>query len=263
MPERKRILSMIARQGGKSRLYKTLIPMFPADYTYYCEVFGGAGWMLLNKPESVIEIYNDIDGNIVNMFRVVRDFPGEFVNRLHYDVVSRQTFDEYKVLDFTKLDPIDRAVKWYYVYYNSYAADMTSLLKRTVKTNPNRFVTRLPELVDTITDRLTNVVMENLDFRDLLQKYSNREFFYYLDPPYYATHGYEVPFVNQDHLDLFDVLDKQTGKWMVSYNAHPVILELYQDYNIVPVTTNYQAANKPNAYKDKTNLGKEIVIMNY
>ncbi|PPD55474.1 MAG: hypothetical protein CTY12_00430 [Methylotenera sp.] len=259
----KRILSMISRQGGKSRLYKTLIPKFPLDSTYYCEVFGGAGWVLLNKPEHVIEIYNDIDGNIVNMFRVVRDFPGEFVNRLRYDIVSRQTFDDYKKLDFSKLDPIDRAVKWYYVYYNSYNADMTSLLKRTVKTNPNRFNTRLPDLVNTITTRLTNVVMENLDFRDLLSKYSNRDFFYYLDPPYYNMHGYEVPFTDKDHLDLYDTLSTCSGKWMLSYNAHPTILELYQDYNISYVDVNYQAANRPNAYQGKTNKVGEIIVTNY
>lgn len=259
---KKRILSIISRQGGKSRLYKSLIPLFP-EHLYYVEVFGGAGWVLLNKNESTIEIFNDIDGNIVNLFRVVRDFPGEFCNRLQLDVVSRQTFEDYKRLPFELLDPIDRAVKWYYVYYNSFNADMVSLLTRKVKTNPNRFNTRLPELTRVLTDRLANVVMENLDFRDMLTKYAGKDFFYYLDPPYYETHGYEVPFEEQDHIDLCERLHNIDGKFLLTYNNHPTILEMYQDCHIVPMSTNYQAANRPGAYQDKSNVAREVAIMNY
>lgn len=243
-------------------MYKTLIPMFP-EHEYYVEVFGGAGWVLLNKPESTIEVFNDIDGNITNLFRVIRDFPGEFVNRLNYDIVSRQTFDTYKKLPFELLDPIDRAVKWYYVYYNSFNADMTSFLTRKVKTNPNRFNSRLPDLTKVIADRMTNVVVENLDFRDLLTKYSGSGFFHYMDPPYYDTHGYEVPFNDEDHQELREVVGSTKSKFLITYNAHPVILEMYKDFYITPISTNYQAANRPNAYKGKDNLGREIAITNY
>lgn len=259
---KKRILSIISRQGGKSRLYKQLIELFP-EHLYYCEIFGGAGWVLLNKDESTIEIFNDIDGNIVNLFRVIRDFPGEFVNRLTLDVVARRTFDEYKKLPFDLLDPIDRAVKWYYIYYNSYNADMTSLIQRKVKTNPNRFNTRLPDLVKILADRLINVVMEDLDFRDLIRKYDNKDFFFYLDPPYYDTHGYEIPFTEEDHIALCESLKGIKGKFLLSYNDHPYVRSLYSDFNITTVQTNYQAANRPNAYKKKTNIGNELVVTNY
>jgi DNA adenine methylase len=262
--DKKRILSIISRQGGKSRLYKELIPLFP-NHLYYAEVFGGAGWVLLNKNESVIEIFNDLDSNIVNLFRVLRDFPGEFVNRLQLDIVSRKTFDDYKALPFHLLDPIDRAVKWYYVYYNSYNADMTSLLQRKVHTNPNRFNTRLPELVRVLTDRLINVVMEDLPFQDFFQKYDNKDFFYYLDPPYFEMHGYEIPFEEKDHVLLRDTLLSIKGKFLLSYNDHPYVRELYKDpkFHIQTIQTSYQAANRPGAYKEKTNKGHELVITNY
>lgn len=262
MTNKKRILSLISRQGGKSRLYKKLIPLIP-EHLYYAEVFGGAGWLLLNKDESVIEIFNDIEGNIVNLFRVVRDFPGEFCNRLNYDVVSRKTFDDYKKLPFDLLDPIDRAVKWYYVYYNSFNADRMSFLKRNVKTNPNRFISRLPDLTKAFADRMINVVIENLDFRDFFKKYNGKEFFYYLDPPYYDMHGYEIEFNEQDHQDLANILTQTKGQFLLSYNAHPKILEMYSKFTIIKVDANYQAANRPNAYTNKSNIGQEIVIMNY
>ena len=256
-------MSIISRQGGKSRLYKTLIPLFP-EHEYYVEIFGGAGWVLLNKPESTIETFNDIDGNLVNLFRVIRDFPGEFTNRLQYDIVSRQTFDDYKQLPFHALDPIDRAVKWYYVYYNSFNADMTSFLARKVKTNPNRFNTRLPVLTQQIADRLSNVIIENLDFRDMFLKYKGPDVFYFLDPPYYETTGYEVPFLEKDHVDLRTVVGNIDGKFLMTYNAHDAIIDMYgDDFWITPLSVNYQCANRPGAYKDKTNIAREVAITNY
>ena len=204
------IYSVISRQGGKSRLSKFIIPLFP-PHKFYAEVFGGAAWILLNKPESTIEVFNDIEGNIVNLFRVIRDFPGEFVNRLRYDIIARETFDNYKELDFRSLDPLDRAVKYYYVYCNSFSADMSTFIKRDRITNPNRFISRLPKVIETFASRMENVVIECLDFREFFNKYNGEEWFYYLDPPYYAVDGYENPFEEKDHRLLDERWDWAKG----------------------------------------------------
>ena len=78
------ILAMLPWVGGKQALFKTIIKRFPSDYRrrMYVEVFGGGGTMLLNKDRSVKEIFNDANGNLINLYRVVRQQPEELMGRL-------------------------------------------------------------------------------------------------------------------------------------------------------------------------------------
>jgi DNA adenine methylase len=257
------IYSVISRQGGKSRLAKHIVPLFP-PHKFYAEVFGGAAWILLNKQESLIEIFNDIEGNIVNLFRVIRDFPGEFVNRLRYDIIARETFDKYKEADLQVLDPFDRAIKYYYVYCNSFSSDMSTFIKRDRITNPNRFATRLPKLIEEFSKRMINVVIENLDFREFFNKYNGKEWLYYLDPPYYGVEGYAEPFKEQEHKDLADILiNKFEGKFILSYNDLPEIRDLYSQFNVQTLNTIYQAANRPKVSKGLSGKKSELIITNF
>jgi len=254
------LYSVISRQGGKSRLIKKIIPLFP-PHKFYAEIFGGAAWILLNKPLSMIEIFNDIDGNMINLFRIIRDFPGEFINRLTYDIIARETFDNYKNIDLQSLDPFDRAVKYYYVYCNSFSADMISFIKRDRATNPNRFHTRLPKIILPFAERMINVIIENLDFRDFFKKYNGKEWLFYLDPPYYGVEGYSHPFLEQDHIDLSELLKNFKGKFVLSYNDNEVIRKLYSQFNISTLDVIYQAANRPGVSTDSKN--KELLITNF
>lgn len=252
---------MIPRQGGKSRLANKLVPLFPSR-KMYAEPFGGAAWVLLNKNESLIEIFNDIDSEVTNLFRIIRDFPGEFINRLRYNLIARETFDMYKKTYMTTSCPFDRAVMYYYVYCNSFSCDMTSFIKRDRLTNPNRFGTRLPKLVTAFADRMANVVIENLDFREFFNKYNGKEWFYYIDPPYYGVEGYSHPFVEKDHIDLAEILNRNNEiLFLLSYNDTPEVRTLYKNFNINTIDTIYQAANRPGA---KTHARKrDLVITNY
>ena len=258
------LYSVISRQGGKSRLVKYITPLFP-PHRFYAEVFGGAAWILLNKQESLIEIFNDIDGNLVNLFRVIRDFPGEFVNRFRYDLIARETFDKYKEMNLQDLDPFDRAVKYYYVYCNSFSSDMSTFIKRDRITNPNRFITRLPKLIEVFSSRMANVVIENLDFREFFNKYNGKEWLYYLDPPYYGVEGYAEPFKEQEHQDLAAILtDKEfEGFFILSYNDVPEIRQLYSTFVIETVDTIYQAANRPKVKKELSGKKSELIITNF
>lgn len=258
------IYSVISRQGGKSRLVKHIKDIFPLHHKFYAEVFGGAAWILLNKKPSLIEIFNDIDGNIINLFRIIRDFPGEFVNRFRYDIIARETFNEYKDIDLHLLDPFDRAVKYYYVYCNSFAADMNTFIKRDKSTNPNRFHVRLPDIVEKFTERMENVVIENLDFREFFNKYNGKEWLFYLDPPYYGVEGYEEPFNEQEHKDLAYILsNKFEGKFILSYNDTPEIRNLYSQFKIRNLDIIYQAANRPQVNKDLSGKKSELIIANF
>ena len=87
-------LAILPWVGGKQALFKTIIKRFPSDYRRrtYVEVFGGGGTMLLNKDRSVKEIFNDANGNLINLYRVVRQQPEELMRRLTYVLNSKADF---------------------------------------------------------------------------------------------------------------------------------------------------------------------------
>jgi len=116
--------------GGKQSLYKLIINRFPADYRQrkYVEVFGGGASVLLNKDRSAKEIYNDFNSSLVNMYRVVRENPLEFQNRLRYVLNSREDYDRIKkrLAHGHNKDPVQWAVDFYYLIKFSYGGGGTS-----------------------------------------------------------------------------------------------------------------------------------------
>ncbi|OPL11845.1 MAG: hypothetical protein AVO39_11805 [delta proteobacterium MLS_D] len=100
--------------GGKRRLRKTIIGMIP-EHTCYVEVFGGAGWVLFGKEPSKAEVYNDIDGDLVNFFRIVKNCHRAFLQAYDLMLVSRKLFTDFVNTDPEDLDEIQRAVRFFYI----------------------------------------------------------------------------------------------------------------------------------------------------
>ncbi len=107
--------------GGKNRLRGEIIKRLP-HHTCYVEVFGGAGWVLFGKNPSVAEVYNDIDGELVNFFRVVKNCHRAFVLAFDWLLVSRRIFHDYIHTHPDDLDEIQRAVRFYYIIQTSFAS---------------------------------------------------------------------------------------------------------------------------------------------
>ena len=106
--------------GGKHYMLKHLLPLIPPHHTY-CEVFGGSATLLLNKPMAKVEIYNDIDGTLVEFFKILQDKEKleEFVDKLYYLPSSRKLFEEYKV-DWQNHEGVEKMWRWYYVMLFSF-----------------------------------------------------------------------------------------------------------------------------------------------
>src|SRR3972149_5511738 len=94
--------------GGKSRLRKQIISLLP-KHTCYVEPFSGAAWVLFGKPPSDVEVLNDIDQELVNFFRVVKDKPDELIASFEWELVSRAEFTRLASLDSTQLTDVERA----------------------------------------------------------------------------------------------------------------------------------------------------------
>lgn len=217
--------------GGKSRLRDKILPLFP-EHKCYCEVFGGAGWVLFGKdPEtSKVEVINDIDGELINFYRVLKHRPAEFAESLYGELISRELFNEYR--EFEKAtDEVERAKRFYYVMRLCFGGKREQRTFGTGTTgNPGDLkLSRILYLTHQWSTRLERVIIENVTWEKCLAIYDRPHTFFYLDPPYTQTKKdmYRDLTVKQ-HEELAAALFKLKGKWMLSYDDSPLVRKLYR-----------------------------------
>ncbi|MBO8161328.1 MAG: DNA adenine methylase [Thermosipho sp. (in: Bacteria)] len=256
--------SPIKWQGGKYRLRKQINDLIPKDHICYCEVFGGAAWVLFYKKPSKVEVYNDINGELVNFFKVIKNKYNEFIKEFDYLLISREIFEDFKNMDTSKLSDVKRAVRFYYLVHLSFGSRMTNFVINPTRVagQGKRILENLEKDILKAKQRLINTVIENRDFEKVIKSYDRNTTFFYLDPPYYETTGYETQgsnsFTTQDHERLKEVLSNTKGKWLLSINDTPEIRDLYKDYYKLGVNVKYSISSVSNS-KDF----KELLIANY
>lgn len=234
---------------------KVILEQFPeaGSFDRYIEVFGGAGWILFAKESHAkIEVYNDINGQLVNLFRVVKYHPEALQKELDWILMSREQF--FDALQDTKgLTDIQRAAKFWIAIKESFGSDCCSFGVR-----PKNIEDGIAFLRET-SKRLRKVVIENVDFEQLIKTYDRKAALFYLDPPYYnAEKYYPDRFQPEDHMRLKNALEKIQGKFILSYNDCPEIRELYQGYRIIESDRNDNLASKTKARRYR-----ELIIKNY
>lgn len=249
--------SFIPWIGGKRLLRKTIIEMFPKNFDRYIEVFGGAGWVLFAKDKHAnLEIYNDYDGQLANLFRCVKYHPDEVKKEISCVLNSREFFDDFKSqLDMRGLTDIQRAGRYFMIIKTSYGADRKTF--GGTKKNLNKSTDYLSE----ISDRLNGVVIENRDFERIIKVHDRPGALFYLDPPYHGTEKYyQTGFDDADHIRLKDCLKDIKGKFILSYNNDDFIGNLYQDFNLIEVSRRNSLLER---YDGKDKEYKEVIITNY
>lgn len=247
--------SFIAWVGGKSRLAKTIVKKIP-DHQVYVEVFGGAGWVLFEKsPESSkVEVYNDLNGDLVNLFRVVKHRPSAFNERLELIPYSRKIYRQFqKDLGRGRMDEVDQAVKFYYCVKSAFGANVRSGWARG---NTRNFIFKKDNFINEISQRITKVYIEHLDFRRLIPLWDSPEAFFYVDPPYTMTDRSHYRYFLDDggHRELRDLLSGIQGKFLLSYDDSKVIRGLYKGLNIRRVKSVRYSMNNKNGGTRKPEL---------
>lgn len=248
--------SFIAWIGGKRLLRKEIVKRFPRDgFSRYIEVFGGAGWVLFEKEQGKeLEVFNDIDSNLINLYRCIKYHYGELQRELGYFLISREEFFSEKAhLEAGGLTDIQRAARYFYLIKVSFGAD-----RKTFGTNRKNLANAIDYLPE-ISDRLKNTVIENRDFETLIRVYDREKALFYVDPPYHGTEKYyEGDFREEDHERLFKALSEVKGRFILSYNDDPYVRELYKTYRIEKISRNSSLTNKGSAGEFK-----ELIIRNY
>ena len=235
--------SPLAWLGGKSRLVAQILPLVPA-HTCYCEVFAGAAWMLFRKPESKVEVINDINRDLVTLYRVVKHHLDEFVRQLRWLLTAREEFRRFLATPADVLTDVQRAARFYYLMRTGFGAKVEGTFGYAT-TAPSRFnLLRLEQDLSDAHLRLSRVYVEILPYADLIARYDRPTTFFYLDPPYYGCEGDYGPgiFGREDFARLSEQLAQLKGKFILSLNDRPEVRAIFGRWTIKPVSTRYGIA---------------------
>ena len=238
----------------------------------------------------VMEVYNDFNSNLTNLYACVKNHTMEFLRQLGFLPLNGRDeflvlrrflegqefsgtflaqelelamhnlppleFEELRSLLLERASPgdVQRAAAFYKVIRYSYGSGCTSFGCQPFD------VRKTFQLIWQAADRLANTVIENKDFEALIRQYDRENAFLYCDPPYFMTEDhYEVEFPRQDHVRLRDTLAGCQGKWMVSYNDCDYIRGLYEGCHITAVSRINNLAQR----YDRGCEFPEVIITNY
>lgn len=249
--------------GGKRLLRKTIAPLIPEDIKSYIEPFGGGAWVLFYKDKwADLEIYNDLDSRLVNLFRIVKYHPNAFKEEVKYLLGSREMF--FQFLNGTFFTDIQKAVQFYFLITRSFGGKGSSFgtIKKSSR-GASKSQKNVLEKVDAIHERLDKVMIENRDFETLIKQYDFEDAFFYCDPPYSQGCGYDVTTTKDfDHERLREVLGNIKGRFLLSYDDSPKISELYKGFEMIDVERLNGINNRSDA-ENRKKIFKELLIANY
>ena len=240
--------------GSKYRIYP-----FIAEYIdkapVYTESFGGSAAVLLQKPITGIEVYNDLDQDVYNFFHCLRTRSHTLLQAIAATPYSRQLFeevDEAKRLNQTPTDPIERALHFFILCEQGWGSKKHNGRRswRKQRTGDNNAPNRswawanAPERLLEISDRLRHVFIENRPAIQVVKDYDSPETMHYVDPPYPPStrtrpdHGYdhEMP-DDAQHIELLDALLHLHGKVIVSGMDHPIYNRMLNNWDSIEINS--------------------------
>ncbi len=232
--------------GAKWRISDWIINYFP-KHKVYCEPFFGSGAVFFNKEPSYIETINDIDGNIVNLFRVCREQPEALAKAMELTPFSREEFIE--CYDMSEGDAVERARRTLVRYHQSFGTtNSTKKHWRNVQTYGGpRCATMWNYLPDTIMEcckRLKEAQIENIDAIELIKRYNHPDTLIYCDPPYLQSlrkkNMYAHEFSDDKHIELLKVLKESKSKIILSGYDNQLYNEMLCDWYTDAKTTTAQ-----------------------
>jgi DNA adenine methylase len=246
--------------GGKRRLADRLIPLFP-PHECYVELFcGGAALYFLRPVPAPVEVINDINGELVNLYRVVQHHLEEFVRQFKWALSSRQVFKWLQDTQPATLTDIQRAARFFYLQHHAFGGRVAGQSFGTATTSPTINILRIEESLSAAHLRLANgTTIENMPWAECLARYDRAHTFFYADPPYWKTEGYGVSFPFDEYLALARIMRSCKGRVMVSINDHPEIREAFAGLPALALDITYTVGTAD----ARRETSHELVITNW
>jgi DNA adenine methylase len=244
--------------GGKRKLAKHILPQFP-EHTCYVEPFAGAAALFFMKEPSKVEVLNDLNGDMINLYRVVKYHLEELYKQFKWTLISRQNWDWLQATPVETLTDIQRASRFLYLQKLAFGAKVSKQSFGTATTTRPRFnlLTLENDLVDAHA-RLAQTQIEYLDWFDTFKKYDREHTLFYCDPPYWKTEGYGMAFPFDQYEKLATVAKTCKGKVIISLNDHPDIRAAFEGLNIERVDYRYTVGGG-----GKSSTVGELIIKNF
>ncbi|WP_199052412.1 DNA adenine methylase [Aquitalea sp. ASV15] len=250
-------LPIIPWIGGKRRLAKHILPLFP-EHTCYVEPFCGAAALYFMKKPAKVEVLNDISGELVNLYRVVQHHLEEFVRQFKWALISREMYKWLQITPEVILTDIQRAARFYYLQKMAFGGKVSGQTFGTASTSPPRMnLLRIEEELSAAHLRLARTYVEHLDWKSCIQKYDRPHTLFYADPPYWKTAGYGVPFPFEEYQALAEVMRSCKGKVILSINDHPDMRDVFAGFRMEQVAIQYSVN------QNRGKASAELIICNW
>ena len=252
-----RIRTCLRYPGGKFYGFKFIKPLLEIPHDEFREVFVGGGSVFLGKDLAKSNWINDKDEELINFYQtIVDDTKSEkLYTMLNKEIVDKKRYK--KIQNFVAKNDIERAYKYFYLNRTSFSGIMNKprcgyMLGSSV--TPDNWVDRIKP----VAEKMKNTKISCLDFRDMLLT-GNANLLVYLDPPYYKASQkiYNHEFSEKDHQDLREILKNSKFKFILSYNNHEDIKDLYSWANIKDESWIYFMS------ENRRQDGKELIITNF
>lgn len=252
--------SPIPWMGGKRRLAHFILPRFPAHHCYVEPFAGGAALLFLRETPAAVEVMNDIDGELINLFRVLKNHLEEFMRQFKWALTSRQVFDWNRKTPPEVLTDIQRAARFYYLQKTCFGAKRVGQSFGTSRAVAPRFnPLRMEEDLSAAHRRLARVMIEQLDWAACIEKYDSPNSFFFMDPPYLGSTGYSKAFPVTCYDQLAQCLARLQGKAILTLNDHPEVRRLFKEFRHEEVAMRYIVGG----VKQSPELRKELLFYSW
>ena len=213
----------------------------------------------MREKQSKVEIVNDINGELVNLYRVVQHHLEEFVRQFKWAIISRQMFEWLKAASTDLMTDIQRAARFYYLQHTAFGAKSSGQTFGTATTSKASSFLRIEDQLTEAYYRLSGVTVENLSWDECLLKYDRPHSFMYADPPYWKLAGYGMEFGLDQYQRMAELMKTCQSKIMLSINDHPEMREVFAELNISTTLIKYTVGNSEQSRR----LKQELIITNY
>ncbi len=224
--------------GGKRRLADIIIPRFPA-HECYVEVFAGGAALYFLRPPAPVEVINDVNGDLICLYRVVTHHLEEFYRHFKWALSSRQIFKWLQDTPPETLTDIQRAARFFYLQHVCFGAKVEGQTWGSATTTPAPNFLRIEHALSDAHIRLAGTHIEKMDWAKCVQRYDRPHTLFYLDPPYWETAGYGVDFGIEQYELMATLMRSMKGKAILSINDHPDIRRIFAGFQLEEAKIDY------------------------
>ena len=247
--------------GGKKALHRIIIDRIQAiSHKTYCEPFVGMGGVFLRRAfRPKLEVANDLNGEIVNLFRILQRHHPQLMDVMRFQLASRREFERLRTIDPSTLTDLERAARFLYLQRLAFGGQLGGVFGVSAEHGTRFSLSRLEPILEAAHERLDGVVFECLDWSDVLQRYDGRDTLFYLDPPYFgneADYGKGM-FAAGDFERMAELFAGLAGAFILSINDTPELRATFAAFHLEEVRVPYSVSRKGGAGK-----ASELLISN-